>query len=169
MKTLHTRRQFLRTTGTAAAAFTILRAGSARTYAANEKLNIASVGAGGQAGGDINAMASQNIVALCDVDWNHAAGSFRRYPQAKQFKDYRKMLDQMEAEIDAVIVATPDHHHFHASLAAIRRGKHVYCEKPLTHSVWEARALAEAARQAKVATQMGNQGQASEETRRLHL
>ena len=163
-----TRRHFLKSSGLAAAtAFTILRAGSARTYAANEKLNIASVGAGGQAAGDINALSSQNIVALCDVDWRHAAGAFKKFSQAKQYKDYRKMLDEMANEIDAVIVATPDHHHFHASMTAIRHGKPVYCEKPLTHSVWEARQLAQAAREAKVATQMGNQGQASEETRRL--
>ena len=159
------RRSFLRTAGSAGTAFTILQAGSARTYAANEKLNIASIGAGGQAGGDINAVASQNIVALCDVDWERAAGSFKRYSSAKQFKDYRVMLDEMGPRIDAVIVATPDHHHFHASLAAIRFGKHVYCEKPLTHSVWEARELTAAARAAGVATQMGNQAQASEQAR----
>lgn len=150
-----------------AAVFTILKAGSARTYAANEKLNIASIGAAGQAAGDIDQLKSQNIVALCDVDWHHAAGTFKKFPDAKKFKDYRKMLDEIHRDIDAVIVATPDHHHFFASMAAIRLGKHVYCEKPLTHSIWEARELAKAARTAKVATQMGNQAQASEETRRL--
>ncbi|HYE31079.1 MAG TPA: Gfo/Idh/MocA family oxidoreductase [Methylomirabilota bacterium] len=132
----------------------------------SEKLNIAAIGIAGQGAGDIANVQSENIVALCDVDWAHAAGTFKKYPQAKQYKDYRKMLDE-EKGIDAVIVATPDHHHAFASMAAIRRGKHVYCEKPLTHSVWEARQLAKAAREAKVATQMGNQGQASEETRRL--
>ena len=157
------RRRFLRTT----TAFTILAAGSARTYAANERLNLAAIGAGGQAAGDIDQLKSQNIVALCDVDWRHAAGTFKRYPGAKQFKDYRRMLDAIHKDIDGVIVATPDHHHFHASMAAIRLGKHVYCEKPLTHSVAEARELARAARAAKVATPMGKQGQASEETRRI--
>ncbi|MFT5029700.1 MAG: putative dehydrogenase, partial [Candidatus Binatia bacterium] len=117
------RRKFLKSTGAATAAFTILQAGSARTYAANEKLNIASIGAGGRAGADINALAGENIVALCDVDWNRAAGSFKKFPKAKQFKDYRKMLERMAPEIDAVIVGTPDHHHFHASMAAIRLGK----------------------------------------------
>ena len=111
-------------------------------------------------------MESENIVALCDVDKNHAAHIFKKYPKAQQFTDYRQMLDQMK-EIDGVVVATPDHHHAFAAMEAIKRGKHVYCEKPLTHSVWEARRLAQAAREAKVATQMGNQGQASEETRRL--
>ncbi len=159
------RRSFLRAATTSGAAFTILKAGSARTYAANDKLNIASIGAGGQAASDINAVASENIVALCDVDWDRAAGSFNRFARARQFKDYRVMLAEMESEIDAVIVATPDHHHFHASMAAIRLGKHVYCEKPLTHSVWEARELTKAARQAHVATQMGNQAQATDQTR----
>ena len=159
------RRRFLTAAGSTAAAFTILKAGSARTYAANEKLNIASIGAGGQASGDIRSVSSENIVALCDVDWGRAAGSFEQFPKARQFKDYRIMLEEMDVDIDAVIVATPDHHHFHASMAAIGRGKHVYCEKPLTHSVWEARELTRAARTAGVATQMGNQAQASEQTR----
>jgi predicted dehydrogenase len=162
-----TRRRFLKSSAQAAAVFTILKAGSARTYAANEKLNIAAIGVSGQGAGDIENLKSQNIVALCDVDWNHAAGTFKRYPNAKRFKDYRKMFDEMHREFDAVMVATPDHHHAFASMAAIRLGKHVYCEKPLTHSPWEARQVAKAAREAKVATQMGNQAQASEETRRM--
>ena len=95
------------------------------------------------------------------MDKNHAGHIFKKYPKAQQFTDYRQMLDQMK-EIDGVVVATPDHHHAFAAMEAIKRGKHVYCEKPLTHSVWEARRLATAAREAKVATQMGNQGQASE-------
>lgn len=161
------RRRFLRTTATAATAFTILRAGSARTYAANERLNLAAIGVAGQGGGDIDNLKSQNIVALCDVDWRHAAGTFKKFPGAKQFKDYRKLFDTMHREFDGVIVATPDHHHAPASMAALKLGKHVYCEKPLTHTAWEAREIAKAARAAKVATQMGNQGQASEETRRL--
>jgi len=169
MKSLLTRRHFLRSTGaaTAATAFTILRAGSARTYAANERLNLAGIGVAGQGGSDLDQLQSQNIVALCDVDWRHAAGTFKKFPNAKKFKDYRRMLDEIAGSIDGVVVATPDHHHAFASLAAIRHGKHVYCEKPLTHSVWEARTVTKAARAAKIATQMGNQGQASEETRRL--
>ena len=158
------RRHFLTTTG--AATFTILQSGSARTYAANEKLNVASVGAGGRAVADITAVArTENIVALADVDWRNSATMMRTHGTAKRYKDYRKMLDEMGSEIDAVVVATPDHHHFHASMAAIKLGKPVYCEKPLTHSVWEARELAGAARKAGVATQMGNQAQADEQTR----
>lgn len=134
------------------------------------KLNIAGIGIGGQGASDLSSIQKEspgeNIVALCDADWGHAAHTFKRYPGAKQYKDYRKMLDEMK-EIDAVVIGTPDHHHAPASIEAIKRGKHVYCEKPLTHSVWEARKVAEAARQAGVATQMGNQGAGSEESRRL--
>ena len=152
----------------ATAAFTVVPRhvlGGRGQTAPSDKLNIASVGAGGQAGGDINAMSSQNIVALCDVDWGRARGTFRRYPKASKYKDFRKMLDKEDKNIDAVIVATPDHIHAVASMAAIKRGKHVYCEKPLTHSVYEARMVAKAAREAGVATQMGNQGQAGEARR----
>jgi hypothetical protein len=106
-------------------------------------------------------------VALCDVDWNKSVEKvFATYPKAKKYKDYRDMLDSRK-KIDAVIVATPDHNHAHISMEAIRRGKHVYTEKPLTHTVYEARMLTEAAQKYKVATQMGNQGQASDATRRL--
>jgi predicted dehydrogenase len=133
----------------------------------SEKLNIAGIGVGGRGAADLQELESQNIVALCDVDWRSAAGAFRRYPDAHRYKDFREMLDKEDRNIDAVVVATPDHVHAVASMAAITRGKHVYCEKPLTHSVYEARVLAEAAREHKVATQMGNQGQASLETRLL--
>src|SRR5437867_13368876 len=133
---------------------------------ANRKLNLAGIGIGGQGAHVLSELESEDIVALCDVDKNHAAHVFKKYPKARQFSDYRKMLDEMK-EIDGVIIATPDHHHAFASMEAIKRGKHVYCEKPLTHSVWEARHVANAAREAKVATQMGNQGQASESPRRL--
>jgi predicted dehydrogenase len=161
------RRDFM---GAAAAvtAFTIIPRsvlGGRRHIAPSEKVNIAGIGVGGQGGGDINAVSSQNIVALCDVDWGRASGTFRRHPNAKKYKDFRRMLDKEDKNIDAVIVATPDHVHAVASMAAIKRGKHVYCEKPLTHSVYEARMIAKAAREHKVATQMGNQGQASEGTR----
>lgn len=159
------RRRFLESAGATAAAFTILPSGSARTYAANEKLNIASIGAGGQARSDIGKLSTENIVALADVDWERAAKSFEEFPKAKRFQDYREMFDTMAGEIDAVIVAIPDHQHFHASMRAIAEGKPVYTEKPLTHSVREARELARAAREAGVATQMGNQRQADENTR----
>ncbi|MBL7154836.1 MAG: Gfo/Idh/MocA family oxidoreductase [Phycisphaerae bacterium] len=153
----------------ATAAFTIVPRhvlGGRGQTAPSEKLNIASVGAGGRASGDIDAVSSQNIVALCDPDWRNAAAQFRRHPEAAKYKDFRRMFDKEDKNIDAVIVAAPDHIHAVASMAAIKRGKHVYCEKPLTHSVYEARMVAKAAREAGVATQMGNQGQA-EEGRRL--
>lgn len=160
-----TRRQVLKQSGASALAFTILPSGSARTYAANERLNLASIGAGGQARSDIGQLKAENFVAFADVDWSRAATTFREHPKAKRFKDYRQMFDTMAGEIDAVIVAIPDHQHFHASMTAIGHGKHVYTEKPLTHTAWEARELARAAREAGVATQMGNQRQANENTR----
>ena len=163
------RRQFLARAALSTAAFMAvpggvlgLRGGTSP----NSKLNLAGIGIGGQGAHDLGEMESDNIVALCDVDKNYAARIFKKYPRAKQFTDYRQMLDEMK-EIDGVVIATPDHHHAFAAMAAIGHGKHVYCEKPLTHSVWEARQLAQAAREAKVATQMGNQGQASEQPRRL--
>ena len=164
-----TRRNFLSGTALSTATFMILPGsvlGLRGATSPNEKLNVAGIGIGGQGASDLAQMESENIVALCDVDKNYAGHTFKRYPKAKQFTDYRVMLDEMK-EIDGVVVGTPDHHHAFASMAAINHGKHVYCEKPLTHSVWEARQLAQAARAAKVATQMGNQGQASAETRRL--
>jgi predicted dehydrogenase len=161
------RRRLLRSAAAAVpAAFTVLQAGSARTYAANERLRVAAIGAGGQAAADIAAItATEDLVAWADVDDRRSGPTKAKFPAARGFRDYRKMLEEMGQGIDAVIVATPDHHHFHASMAAIRLGKPVYCEKPLTHSIWEARELARAAREAGVATQMGNQAQAGEQTR----
>ena len=161
------RRDFMGAAATVTA-FTILPRsvlGGRGNIAPNEKLNIAGIGVGGQGGSDLRALSSQNIVALCDVDWRQASRTFKRYPNAKKYKDFRRMLDEEDKNIDAVVVATPDHVHAVASMAAIKRDKHVYCEKPLTHSVYEARMIAKAAREHKVATQMGNQGQASEGTR----
>ena len=125
----------------------------------SEKLNVAAIGSGGMGAGNTNACAGAgaNIVALCDVDWERAAGTFKRFPKAKRYKDFRKMLDK-EKSIEAVIVATPDHFHTVGAMAAMRRHKHVYVQKPLTRLVSEARALTEAARKYKVVTQMGNQG-----------
>ena len=134
----------------------------------SEKLNIASVGAGGRAADDLDGLKSQNIVALCDVDWRQAGDSFKKWPNAKKYKDFRKMLEEMNKSIDAVLVATPDHIHASASMMAIKYGKHVYCEKPLTRTVVEARAIGKAAREAKVMTQMGNQGMAFEGNRLIN-
>jgi len=161
-----TRRGFIQ--GTAAAGLTVL-AGPFRpgAYAANDKLNIACIGTGGRGGAHVGAAARENCVALCDIDERHLTGPAKQFPAAKTFADYRRMFDEMAKGIDAVFVATPDHHHAPASMLALAHRKHVYCEKPLTHSIYEARRLAEAARQAKVATQMGNQGMSSEGTRLL--
>ena len=164
-----TRRDFLGGMAASAAAFQVVPGsvlGLNGQTAPSQRLNVAGVGVAGQGGHDISQFTKENIVALCDADWAHAAGTFKRFPDARKFKDYRKMLEEVK-EIDAVVVATPDHHHAFASMEAIKRGKHVYCEKPLTHSVWEARQVATAARARKIATQMGNQGQASDDSRRL--
>lgn len=156
-----TRRQFVGSLAVAGAGVTIVpRCAVARAGETppNEKLNIASIGVCGMGGGDLNDVSRENIVALCDVHTSRAAGTFKRFPQAKHFRDFRKMFDQMEKEIDAVTVSTPDHTHTVAAMAAIKRGKHVYCQKPLAHSVYEVRQLMKAAREHKVVTQLGNQG-----------
>jgi predicted dehydrogenase len=161
------RRSFLGGSIAATAAFAIVPRhvlGGAGNTPPSEKLNLGIVGAGGRGADDIEGVKSQNIVALCDVDERNAASSFKRFRAAKQYKDFRVMLEK-EKNIDAVVVATPDHIHAVASMAAVKLGKHVYCEKPLTRTVHEARALAKAARDAKVATQMGNQGMAFEGNR----
>jgi predicted dehydrogenase len=166
-----TRRQFIGTTSAALAGFTIVPshvvAGLGHT-APSDKLNVAGIGIGGRGGNVIaNIAKTENIVALCDVDWSEQVRKiFAKYPGAKQHKDFRLMLDNQK-DIDAVVVGTPDHNHAVISLEAMKRGKHVYTEKPLTHSVHEARILREAAVKYKVATQMGNQGQAGDGPRRL--
>jgi predicted dehydrogenase len=165
-----TRRQFVGAAGTALAGVTVVPrfvvARSGETPP-SEKLNIAGIGVGGQGRGDLEAVSSQNIIALCDVDTNRAAATFKRFPQAKIYRDFRKMFDEMEKQIDAVVVATPDHTHAVAAMAAIRRGKHVYCEKPLAHSLHEVRQLMKAAEQHKVVTQLGNQGHSFETIRQF--
>jgi len=129
------------------------------------RLNIAVIGVGGQGGGNWSKMINQkepkwneNIVALCDVDDNRAAGAYKAMPKARRFKDYRVMFDQMHKEIDAVMVCTPDHSHFPAAMAAMQLGKHVIVEKPLAHNIWQLRTLKKAAHHYKVVTQMANQG-----------
>ncbi|MCD4788752.1 MAG: Gfo/Idh/MocA family oxidoreductase [Bacteroidales bacterium] len=131
-----------------------------------DKLNIAAVGIGGVGATNVRNCSGENIVALCDVDWDYAAGTFEKYPDAKKYKDYRKMFDEMGDSIDAVIVATPDHTHAIVAAAAIRMGKHVYVQKPLTHTVYESRLLTDLAREYKVATQMGNQGNSGDGIRK---
>lgn len=133
----------------------------------NEKLNIASIGAGGKAASDIMGCASENIVALCDVDDKQAARMYKQFEKAPKYRDFRKMLDKEGPGIDAAIVTTPDHMHATAAMWCMERGKHVYVQKPLTRTVWEARQLMEAANKYKVATQMGNQGYSNEGTRQV--
>jgi predicted dehydrogenase len=160
------RRDFLGGAATAAAAFTIVPSyvlGRNGSTPPSGKLNIASVGAGGMAGHNISVCGeTENIVALCDVDDGRAAGTYNKFPQASKYRDFRKMLEKEEKNIDAVIVATPDHTHAVAAMMAIKMGKDVYVQKPMTHSVKEARMLTEAAREHKVITQMGNQGHSGE-------
>jgi hypothetical protein len=128
----------------------------------SDKLNIAGVGVGGRGGSVLRGVANENIVALCDIDWRHAERTFSTYPKAKKYWDWRIMLDEMNSSIDAVIVATADHTHAIVGAHAMTMGKHVYVEKPLTHTVYESRLLTRLAEKYKVATQMGNNG-ASEE------
>lgn len=152
------RRQFL-AAGALIPVFSILPGGvfGAAAASPNSKLNIAGIGVGGMGGGNLENLRSENIVALCDVDPNYAAGTIKKFPNAKFWTDYREMLEKQK-DIDAVVIGTPDHTHAVISMAAMRAHKHVYCQKPLTHDLYEARKLAEAAREFKVATQMGNQG-----------
>jgi len=162
------RRNFIRQ-ATAVAAFAVVPrqvlGGPGRT-APSEKLNIGCIGIGGQGAYDIQNVSSENIVALCDVDWGpHTAKTFEKFPAAKRYKDFRKMLDAEDKNIDAVTVATPDNIHAVAAMAAIKRGKHVYCEKPLAHDVFEVRQLTLAAREHKVMTQMGIQVHAENSVR----
>ena len=164
------RRVFLGKSAAAAVSLTIVPRrilGGPGNIPPSEKLNIAGIGVGGQGSWDLDNVSSENIVALCDVDWKQAADTFKRYPNAAKYRDFRKMLEK-EKNIDAVVVATPDHTHAVATMMAIKTGKHVYCEKPLTRTVYEARAIAKAAREAKVATQMGNQGMAFEGNRLIN-
>lgn len=168
------RRDFLKALGTGAAA--VLPAGGllakgkireGRILDPEEKLRIACVGCGGKGSSDIRAVAGENIVALCDVDFNRAQDIFTAFPKAERYRDYRDMLIEMDDAIDAVTVSTPDHMHFPAAMMAIEMGKHVFVQKPLTHTVWEAREIARAARRHKVVTQMGIQGHCMEGIRLL--
>ena len=129
--------------------------------APSDKLNIAGIGVGGKGESDLSSFAKSpnvNIVALCDVDDRQAVKSRERFEKAKYYKDYREMLDKEKNNIDACSISTPDNVHAVATLAAMQLGKHVYTQKPLTHDIYEARMLAEAAKKYKVVTQMGNQG-----------
>jgi predicted dehydrogenase len=162
------RRDFLKQTGLAGLGF--WAAGGialADSKSPNEKINIACVGVGGKGSSDTDQAAQfGNIVALCDIDDNQLNAKAKRFPNAKKYNDFRKMLEEMDKQIDAVTVSTPDHTHAPASVMAMKMKKHVYCQKPLTHDVYEARMMKEIANKNKVATQMGNQGTAENGLRR---
>ena len=173
------RRKFMGNSALAAAGFYIVPRhviGGTGYVAPSDRLNIAGIGVGGKGHSDLTNTSGfnkedgstlENVVALADVDDERAARSFANYPKASRFRDFRKMLDKMGKDIDAVTVSTPDHQHAVAAMMAMKMGKHVYVQKPLTHDIYEARMLTEAARKYKVATQMGNQGNSSEDIRRI--
>lgn len=159
------RRDFLATTAAASVLGYFSPSVQAESDSPNEKLNIACVGVSGRARGNIAGVKQENIVAVCDVDQRFLDKASQEFPQAKTYTDYRKMFEQKN--IDAVVVSTPDHMHAFATMPALQLGKHVYCEKPLTHSVYEARTVAEEAAKQKVATQMGTQIHAGNNYRRV--
>ncbi len=149
----------------AVAAFTIVPRhvlGGRGRSSANEKLNIAGIGVGGRGASDLEALESENIVVLCDADWDRGSGTFKKYPKTRNYKDFRRMLDKEANNIDAVVIGAPDHIHAPAAIMAMKMGKHVYCEKPMAHTIYEARKMTEVARETGVVTQMGNQGHAGE-------
>ncbi|MGM0547184.1 MAG: Gfo/Idh/MocA family protein [Bacteroidota bacterium] len=164
------RHSFLKTSSALAAGFTIVPSHvvSGLGYTApSDKLNIAGIGVGGMGRSNLNNMSSENIVALCDVDFDYAAKTFNDFPKAQVFEDYRHMFDEMGDEIDAVMISTPDHTHYVTAAEAMKRDKHVYVQKPLTHSVYESRKLTEIARETGVVTQMGNQGNSADGIRKI--
>jgi predicted dehydrogenase len=167
------RRAFLAGTTTTAILATTVRVNAARVVpkkiSPNQKLNIAGIGVGGKGNHDIQACrrAGENVVALCDPDWDRAGEAFYKIKEAKQFKDYRVMLEEMGDEIDACTISTPDHTHAPAAFLAMNQGKHVYVQKPLTHTIAEARLLKETAQKTGVMTQMGNQGHCGDGVRDL--
>jgi predicted dehydrogenase len=136
--------------------------GAAGQDSANNKLNIAGVGVGGRGGADIQGVSSENIVALCDVDLNRAAATIKEHPEAKVYRDFRAMLEKEDKNVDAVVIGAPDHIHAPAAIMAMKMGKHVYCEKPMAHTVFEARRMTQVAKETGVVTQMGNQGHAGD-------
>ncbi len=153
---LLSRRHFMQSSGLVVATMASTQS-TAAPQSPNEKVNIAGVGIGGMGRGNLRALAGENIVALCDIDTEYAGATFADYPKATQYTDFRVMLEK-QPEIDAVLIATPDHTHAVIAKAAMEAGKHVYCQKPLTHDVFEARRLAQIAAATGVVTQMGIQG-----------
>ena len=161
------RRDFLKTTAMAGIGALAADQAWAQVKSANEKINFASIGVGGKGDSDTaDAARSGNLVAICDIDDNILNKAAQKYPNAKKYNDFRKMLEEMGNSIDAVTVSTPDHTHAPAAALAMNMGKHCFCQKPLTHDIYEARRLGDIAREKKVATQMGNQGTAGSSLRK---
>ncbi len=173
MSEQRSRRDFLRTAALTGAgvwmadkAWAVDKTAQGKIIGANDKINFACIGVGGKGDSDSNEAAKYgNIVAICDVDDNTLDSAAKKWPNAKKYNDYRQMFAEMGKDIDAVTVSTPDHHHVHATAMALHLGKHAFCQKPLTHSIYEARYIGDLARKMGVATQMGNQGTASSSLR----
>ncbi len=164
---LVTRRQFISRTSLVAGSTALAFPYVGRVLGANEQINVACIGVGGKGDSDSNAAGQHgNVVALCDVDQDTLDKKAKQFPNAKLFRDYRKMLEEIGKDIDAVTVSTPDHNHGSASIRAMRLGKHCFCQKPLTQTVYEARAMRQLAKEKNLATQMGNQGSAEPGLRR---
>jgi predicted dehydrogenase len=158
------RRQFIKDVSSAGVALTIVpgyTVSGLGHLAPSDKLNIAAIGIGGKGNVNLRNMVGQNIVALCDVDYDYAGNVFKSYPKATKYQDFRIMLEK-QRDIEAVIIATPDHTHALAAAACMELGKHVYVQKPLTHSVWESRYLTQLSKRTGVVTQMGNEGHSSD-------
>jgi predicted dehydrogenase len=161
------RRSWLRTALVGTGYWTFGTRGAIRADSPSEKLNLAVIGVGGRGRANLNALADQNIVALCDVDEERAGNAFTQFPRARKFSDFRRMFDALHRELDAVVVSTPDHTHFHAAMTAMLLDKHCYCEKPMAHTVVEVRAMTNVARDRKLATQLGVQRHALENVHRV--
>jgi len=169
MKKAITRKQFLTqgaaTAGSLLAMPSILSAAPAKS--ASEKLNVAIIGAGGMGAMAVGASGKENIVAFCDVDPERASKAYKKHPKVPTYQDFRVMLDKHENEIDVVLISTPDHTHFVATIASMERGKHVFVQKPLTHDIWQARTLQKAAAKYNVKNIMGNQGRCGHGIRQI--
>jgi len=156
-----TRRKFLQTSAVIGTGYWLGTSSAARAASPNEKLNVACIGVGGRGGANVGGVSRENIVAMCDVDERKAGRRFQQFDKARKYQDFRVMLDKLDKQIDAVVVSTPDHTHFHPARQAMLMGKHVYCEKPLAHTAWECRELTKLAKKMNVATQLGNQRHAN--------
>lgn len=157
----NSRRNFLKTSAVVAGGYWLGASQVARAASPNEKLNVACIGVGGRGSANVGGVSRENIVAMCDVDEKKAGKRFQQFDKARRFQDFRVMLDKLDKQIDAVVISTPDHTHFHPARQAMLMGKHVYCEKPLAHSAWECRELTRLAKKMNVATQLGNQRHAN--------